>query len=199
MNSHFYIQTVVLLLLQGAIVNSLRINNQKLSLIPSLSRRVLGIAIGTCLSFNEFQYSNMLNFQPPSVVADSTGKMSTKLTAKRRYIPRIKNGVLQFNNAAKDNSLWKVFVNDELPPLKRAMGLYGASLRKGEVPDEISRQADLLSNSFASTVVKLSSISDPAEIRLNIESSRAALDAYLSFAKLSTTLSDEYLTSTPEL
>ena len=53
--------------------------------------------------------------------------MSTKLTAKRRYLPRIKEGAEQFNAmiSKNDAELIKAFVADELPPLKRAMTLYG--------------------------------------------------------------------------
>ena len=47
------------------------------------------------------------------------------------------------------------FVVDELPGLKRAMNLYGASLRKGEVPDEISRQAEKLTEAFVVSASKL--------------------------------------------
>jgi hypothetical protein len=71
-------------------------------------------------------------WQPVSCVADSTGKMSSKLTAKKRYLPRVIAGVSAFNDVKTFGGLLNFEVN-EFPSMKRALGLYGASLRKGEV------------------------------------------------------------------
>eukprot|EP00607_Mallomonas_marina_P001048 CAMPEP_0182427256 /NCGR_PEP_ID=MMETSP1167-20130531/16440_1 /TAXON_ID=2988 /ORGANISM="Mallomonas Sp, Strain CCMP3275" /LENGTH=133 /DNA_ID=CAMNT_0024609375 /DNA_START=241 /DNA_END=642 /DNA_ORIENTATION=+ len=129
---------------------------------------------------------------PSSVVhADSTGKMSTKLTAKRRYLPRIAAGVKAFNAAVKDTNLIKTFAETEFPPFKRAMSLYGASLRKGEVPDAISRKAEDLSDEVEKHVKRLSSISGAA-VADELVATRIALDEYLTFAKLAVSSDAEY-------
>jgi len=75
--------------------------------------------------------------------ADSTGKMSTKMTARKRYLPRISAGVKELNEAIRTSKVDEYIAND-LPGLGRAMNLYGASLRKGEYPDEVSRQSEKL-------------------------------------------------------
>ena len=41
--------------------------------------------------------------------ADSTGKMSTKLTARKRYLPRIKEGVSKFNALSSDKAISEEF------------------------------------------------------------------------------------------
>ena len=66
------------------------------------------------------------------------------------------------------------------------MGLYGASLRKGEYPDEISKKAQLLTDKFEKT---LKSNSNKGGSK---EAIRIALDDYLSFAGLDPTNSKTY-------
>ena len=170
-------------------VFSLRINNPFRS-STILTKRVIGVIIGSYFTFSDVLISPQMH--PQSVIADSTGKMSTKLTAKRRYLPRIKEGVIKFNAIIKDNSLVTPFIKDELPSLLRAMNLFGASLRKGEVPDETSRQAEAFCTKFSSSFVALSKSSKTADTKAALEAARAALDEYLSFAKLSTSSSAEY-------
>jgi hypothetical protein len=55
--------------------------------------------------------------------------MSTKLTAKKRYLPRIKKGVVEFNQLTGSSSSAEIskFVNEESTNLVRAMGLFGVS------------------------------------------------------------------------
>lgn len=61
------------------------------------------------------------------------------------------------------------------------MNLYGASLRKGEYPDEISAKAESLTVKFLAEATKLDQISD---IKSLLDATRKALDEYLTFAKL---------------
>jgi hypothetical protein len=156
-----------------------------------LKNIVLGSILG--LSFSAFPSSAermkyVPLFGPLPCVADSTGKFSTKLTARRRYLPRIQQGVFDFNAAVKGGgsrgATWAQS-EDGLPKLKRAMGLYGASLRKGEIPDEISRQAEQLTIAFE----KAGSVKGG---RLDEKATRAALDAYLKFAGLGSSESGDY-------
>ena len=115
--------------------------------------------------------------------------MSTKLTAKKRYLPRILEGYRKFQSllvVSDDNTSpadkIKVFAADDLPGLKRAMSLYGASLRKGEVPDEISREAEQLTLTFEAAFQKLST-SKTIDSDYNLADD--AFKSYLSFAKIS--------------
>lgn len=113
--------------------------------------------------------------------------MSTKLTARKRYLPRIVDGYKIFQELLSSPSVDNIesFSKDELPGLKRAMNLYGASLRKGEVPDEISRQAEQLTSSFETSFLRLLQVKDPKSELLSVD---AAFKAYLSFAKIDPSL-----------
>jgi len=115
------------------------------------------------------------------VYADSTGKMSTKLTARKRYLPRIISGVREYNNVMDKKSDIEVFKKDELPSFIRAMSLYGASLRKGEVPDAVSREAEKITNEFNNCVNNN-----------NNNQCIDILDQYLKFSKLSESSSNDY-------
>ena len=129
----------------------------------------------------------------PEAHADSTGKFSTKLTARKRYYPRIVEGVKQFNSIAtlKDNGINPFSEEENIAKFKRALSLYGASLRKGEVPDEISRQAEEKTASFIGELEKLSkSGSKMSDDKIKVL--RVALDDYLSFAKLEPSSSQIY-------
>jgi len=109
--------------------------------------------------------------------------MSTKLTARKRYLPRIIEGYKLFQELLSDSSIDKIeyFSTNELPGLKRAMNLYGASLRKGEVPDEISREAEQLTTSFEASFLRLTKAKD---FRDDLKAVDTAFKAYLSFAKI---------------
>lgn len=114
--------------------------------------------------------------------------MSTKLTAKRRYLPRVVAGVGYINELVKNPSNKAAidrFVTDELPSLKRAMNLYGASLRKGEVPDEISREAEQLTDEFYAEAAKLSGVANKGgDVAQQLSIVKSKMDAYVAFAKI---------------
>jgi hypothetical protein len=86
--------------------------------------------------------------------ADSTGKYSTKLTARRRYRPRIVNAIPVFQDISQSKmnlDASKEYVTSEMfDDLVRAMRLYGVSLRKGELLDDVSRKIDKIVDSFES-------------------------------------------------
>jgi len=125
-------------------------------------------------------------FNVVSVHADSTGKMSTKLTARKRYLPRITEGVKEFNDMANSpagpagDSFLLGGKDSKVASLGRAMNLYGASLRKGEVPDAISREAEQLTAKFLTQAEVLTKSRSPADAAI----ARKALDTYLDFASL---------------
>ena len=126
---------------------------------------------------------------PPSSHADSTGKLSTKLTAKRRYLPRIQAGVVSFNKV-KSFDDFLLFEKDEFPAFQRALGLYGASLRRGELPDEISREAEMKTEAVGKAVQRLKS-SGKDSFDSGLKAVRTAIDDYLDFAKLPLSSSTE--------
>jgi len=159
-------------------VDSLQIdnNNNKRSL---LKNTISTLIITSSFTLPVFLYDD--NNNNNIVHADSTGKMSTKLTARKRYLPRIVSGVKEYNNIINNkNSDIEKFKKDELPSFIRAMSLYGASLRKGEVPDAISREADKITNEFNECVIK------------NNNQCVNILDEYLKFSKLSISSSNDY-------
>ena len=71
------------------------------------------------------------------------------------------------------------------------MNLYGASLRKGETPDDISRQAEKLTEEFikvSQKIVKSSGADKESQIKLL----KTALDNFLIFSKLPLSDSSDY-------
>lgn len=111
--------------------------------------------------------------------------MSTKLTARKRYLPRILKAVpilssFKLNSVTPEESK-AYFSSDAFSDLIRAMNLYGFSLRQGEAPDDTSRKAEQLTDSFnkvCSTYVKSSKASD-------LESCLQIFEDYKDFSKLS--------------
>mmetsp|Transcript_1109 Transcript_1109/g.1695 ORF Transcript_1109/g.1695 Transcript_1109/m.1695 type:complete len:191 (-) Transcript_1109:20-592(-) len=96
-----------------------------------------------------------------SAFADSTGKFSSKATATRRYLPRIKNASEKFDllkdEIEKEN--WGAienFANEILPDAKPALELYGSAQKRGEYPDANSKKFVSLAKEFESNVVLMS-------------------------------------------
>eukprot|EP00903_Cladosiphon_okamuranus_P016082 g14846.t1 len=91
------------------------------------------------------------------VAADSTGKYSSKATARKRYLPRIVKLVSAFQLLKKDIASGSAnprsdFFVDLLPDSLSAMDLYGSSMKKGETPDSKSRALQQLAQDFGSQV-----------------------------------------------
>jgi len=80
----------------------------------------------------------------------------------------------------------------ELEKLKRALNLYGQSLRKGEIPDEISRKAEFLTEKFVQQAMSLKSVKSDGDIKKISPEIMKALNEYLDFAKLSRVESADY-------
>lgn len=159
--------------------------------VPRLQTRWIAAAGAASLGLMGLPNPDLLlsPHQPLSVEAahaDSTGKMSTKLTARKRYLPRITEAVTEFNEMAKSPqapSSSTFLAKESADGLGRAMNLYGASLRKGEVPDAISREAERLTAVFKASLETAAKSRAPADI----ERARADFDVYLKFAGLPTT------------
>jgi hypothetical protein len=209
-----------LLLSVAKISNAFSIQKFSLSLLKKSAPMILGVGL--------FQLTPPV-FLPDSFVvhADSTGvlnpptfpflpvpsilimhacegKFSSKMTAKKRYLPRVisgksshssysvvlfctllthtsSTGTKNFNSIIASDQGIDDFVSSDLEGFLRAMDLYGASLRKGEVPDETSRTATKLTKTFEEAMKKTQN----SKTEQNKSDARSALDAYLKFAKLS--------------
>lgn len=129
--------------------------------------------------------SAALMLSSPSVVlADSTGKYSTKQTAKKRYLPRVRKGVALF--AALGKTLdkpetiqaYNQYVQDNLAT---AMALYGSSTRIGELPDPKSRTVDKEAEDF---VKEIKTLAQGGDVKATYERAKANLVAYLAGTKL---------------
>jgi len=129
--------------------------------------------------------SAALMLSSPLVVnADSTGKYSTKQTAKKRYLPRVRKGVALF--AALDKTLDKPetiqaynhYVQDNLAT---AMALYGSSTRIGELPDPKSRTVDKEAEDF---VKEIKVLAKGRDVKATYERAKTNLVAYLAGTKL---------------
>ena len=64
-------------------------------------------------------------------------------------------------------------------------------MRKGEIPDEVSRKAEKLTEVFAAEVKKLDGAKGD-KLAQQLEVSKKAINEYLDFAKLPTTDSNDY-------
>ncbi|CAM9803082.1 unnamed protein product [Ectocarpus sp. 6 AP-2014] len=94
------------------------------------------------------------------VFADSTGKYSSKATARKRYLPRIVKLVKAFQTLKKDIASGSAspkseFFVDVLADSVSAMDLYGSSMKKGETPDSKSRALQQLAQDFGSTCISI--------------------------------------------
>lgn len=105
------------------------------------------------------------------------------MTARKRYLPRIVAGYKQLATLLQNPTIDQLdaFEANELPSLKRAMSLYGASLRRGEVPDETSRNADKLTDDFVAAFEKSKS---SKYSKNSVENFKKALDKYVEFAQI---------------
>eukprot|EP00802_Teleaulax_amphioxeia_P029551 Tamp_31697.p1 GENE.Tamp_31697~~Tamp_31697.p1 ORF type:complete len:189 (+),score=41.67 Tamp_31697:31-597(+) len=102
---------------------------------------------------------------PSLAGADSTGKFSSKRTAKNRYVPRIKKGIAAFEQleSGGDGAAFQATLDD----MTSAMKLYGQANRRGELPDKISNRLEADADAFA----KAAKSGDKA-------ATRTALDKY---------------------
>ena len=171
------------------------IKNVKLTNMKKLA--AFGV-LSFSLTTQNLQYDpSTFALAPASVAqADSTGKFSTKLTARKRYLPRINTGVTEFKALTQTkapNAGVATFVDTTLPNLERAMSLYGASLRKGETPDDISRNADRLTQVFVKQAGELGvAVKDPSKYSAQLAKTTTALEEYLKFAGLPSLSSADY-------
>eukprot|EP00283_Hemiselmis_rufescens_P002874 CAMPEP_0173423598 /NCGR_PEP_ID=MMETSP1357-20121228/3850_1 /TAXON_ID=77926 /ORGANISM="Hemiselmis rufescens, Strain PCC563" /LENGTH=161 /DNA_ID=CAMNT_0014386743 /DNA_START=99 /DNA_END=584 /DNA_ORIENTATION=+ len=85
---------------------------------------------------------------PQPAAADSTGKFTSKRTAKNRYVPRIKAGLATLK--ANDDEAFAAILDD----MVIAMSLYGQAQKRGEVPDKISLRLEKDVQNFKATAME---------------------------------------------
>lgn len=108
-----------------------------------------------------------LIFTPALANADSTGKFSSKRTAKNRYVPRIKKGIDLVKAAASGGSMDDLLA--DLEDMVGAMKLYGDAQKRNEVPDKTSLR--LVDDAVAFEKAAKSG---------DVAAAQAKLDAYLN-------------------
>ncbi|TFJ88602.1 hypothetical protein NSK_000171 [Nannochloropsis salina CCMP1776] len=126
----------------------------------------------------------LLAANPPQALADSTGKYSTKQTAKKRYLPRVRKGVAKFQALGEtlENpeaiKAYNQYVEDSLAA---ALALYGSSTRIGELPDPKSRTVEKEAEDF---VKEVNAMAKGGDVKASYEGAKTALAAYLAGTKL---------------
>ena len=185
-----HLSSLILLTIMGlGLSRTINLNRFKSYLVKSSICISIGITNINSFSFDSSTLNSnqksLFKSHPTSLIAnaDSTGKFSSKMTAKKRYLPRVIEGVNIFKSVINSEQELNNFIDSELKGLARAMDLYGASLRKGEVPDEISREATRLTNEFNDSVIKLKTAKSGDKEKAKSEA-LSTLKNYLEFAKI---------------
>eukprot|EP00960_Hanusia_phi_P037836 753143-Hanusia_phi.AAC.4 len=85
---------------------------------------------------------------PTWAFADSTGKFSSKRTAKNRYVPRVKKGLEIIDGIESGVATFDQLLEIE-SDMVNAMKLYGDAQKKSEVPDKISIRLNKDADAFS--------------------------------------------------
>ena len=185
-----HLSSLILLTIMGlGLSRTINLNRFKSYFVKSSICISIGITNINSFSFDSSTLNSnqksLFKSHPTSLIAnaDSTGKFSSKMTAKKRYLPRVIEGVNIFKSVINSEQELDNFIDSELKGLARAMDLYGASLRKGEIPDEISREATRLTNEFNDSVIKLKTVKSGDKEKAKSEA-LSTLKNYLEFAKI---------------
>lgn len=134
-------------------------------------------------------------------IADSTGKYSTKATAKKRYLPRLKKAVVEFKylgdsiENGKDFSIASQSYQERIEnSYGTALSLYGSSTRTGEYLDDQSREVQDTLKQFVSDSKSLSRITDKTEAKQVYNKMKEELEQFLVLCKLEGNIEAEYYT-----
>ena len=134
-------------------------------------------------------------------VADSTGKYSTKATAKKRYLPRLKKAVVEFKTLGESIENGKDFALISQSYQERiensygtALSLYGSSTRSGEYLDDQSREVQDILKNFISDSKSLAKIKDKSEAKQVYSKMKEELEQFLTLCKLEGNIDAEYYT-----
>lgn len=133
--------------------------------------------------------------------ADSTGKYSTKATAKKRYLPRLKKAVAEFKilgdsieNGEEFSLLSKSYQERIESSYGTALSLYGSSTRSGEYLDDQSREVQETLKNFISDSKSLTRITDKAKAKQVYDKMKEELQHFLILCKLEGDINAVYYT-----
>ncbi|EKX45111.1 hypothetical protein GUITHDRAFT_109155 [Guillardia theta CCMP2712] len=101
---------------------------------------------------------------PTYAFADSTGKFSSKRTAKNRYVPRVKKGLEIMDGIESGRATIEQLLEIE-PDMVNAMKLYGDAQKKSEVPDKISIRLNKDAEAFSQAIKAAGSNADIAKVK----------------------------------
>jgi len=101
---------------------------------------------------------------PTWAFADSTGKFSSKRTAKNRYVPRVKKGLEIIDGIESGVATFDQLLEIE-SDMVNAMKLYGDAQKKSEVPDKISIRLNKDADAFSLAVKGAKSDGDIAKVK----------------------------------
>mmetsp|Transcript_34417 Transcript_34417/g.44201 ORF Transcript_34417/g.44201 Transcript_34417/m.44201 type:complete len:215 (-) Transcript_34417:450-1094(-) len=137
---------------------------------------------------------------PNDALADSTGKFSSKATARKRYLPRITAGIATFKTLKQPlaEGNWEPienFLGEPADDLLTAMSLYASASKKGEYPDADSRARAKEVEDFGKIIKKIPSFKKGKNVKAASEKYDDAcsiLTSYLSNLQLPLLDSEEY-------
>eukprot|EP00640_Fibrocapsa_japonica_P004298 CAMPEP_0113944306 /NCGR_PEP_ID=MMETSP1339-20121228/33092_1 /TAXON_ID=94617 /ORGANISM="Fibrocapsa japonica" /LENGTH=227 /DNA_ID=CAMNT_0000949471 /DNA_START=121 /DNA_END=804 /DNA_ORIENTATION=+ /assembly_acc=CAM_ASM_000762 len=137
---------------------------------------------------------------PLEARADSTGKYSTKATARKRYLPRIRAALDLFLALpeAIEAGRWsqvEEFLGEPRSDLKTAMTLFASSQKAGELPDAKSQKnAKRADDVYASLgdLAKAAKTKNTNKALAAYENTKSVLEEYITELKLPPLGSDEW-------
>lgn len=125
-------------------------------------------------------------------LADRTGKYSTKLTAKRRYLPRIERGINALGSLNLDAKTWQdeigKFADDVAPDLRTAMELFATTYfsegnRIGGTERELAECVDEIFGAVA-RMKRLAQVGNLEDVRDAVRAASKGCNRYVQVAKL---------------
>lgn len=143
--------------------------------------------------------SGTLVAHPLAAAADRTGKYSTKLTAKRRYLPRITAGMAQLaaiGPAFADDAAWpslvSQFLDSRADDMHAALDLFGTTFfsegnKISPLERSLSESVENMYNAIAE-MKKVSARSDVTATKNAYIQAVIAANKYISTAKLTETI-----------
>lgn len=146
---------------------------------PSISRRAL------------LHLVSLAPFIPLPSLADRTGKYSTKLTAKRRYLPRIARGISTLGTLNPNSSTAvSEYAKDVLPDLRAAMQLFATTyFSEGNRIGALERELGEIVESFVTVVEAMEKQNlEGGNVKGKWTQAKVEANKYVTIAKLQETV-----------
>eukprot|EP00177_Eucheuma_denticulatum_P004736 GFKZ01008611.1.p1 GENE.GFKZ01008611.1~~GFKZ01008611.1.p1 ORF type:complete len:186 (+),score=19.52 GFKZ01008611.1:186-743(+) len=125
-------------------------------------------------------------------LADRTGKYSTKLTAKRRYLPRIERGINALGSLNLDGETWRVdtgkFADEVAPDMRTAMELFATTYfsegnRIGVTERELAECVDEIFGAVA-RMKRLAELGNLEDVKDAVRAASKGCNRYVQVARL---------------